>query len=294
LLEHGPQPLAKWLKSDTSSGLVFLTAHACPIVPGDLLRHSLWSRVRGAVLTSASLTSCGSFDYFLQEAGLTDNPVASTLAVDSPFNYRTQGRLIVVETLADPKHAPAYTAEMVRELLCDLSQVAHGALVLFTSRVQLKAAVDALGTALQDVVLVQGQMARGHLLGAHQARIEADRPSVIFGLQSFGEGLDLPGKLCEAVFIAKLPFSTPSDPVEEARAEWLKSLGRDPFAELVVPATGIRLLQWTGRAIRSEDDHASVICYDRRLLRTAFGRRMLQGLPPYDVSRRVGGVALTI
>jgi ATP-dependent DNA helicase DinG len=294
LLEHGPQPLAKWLKSDTSSGLVFLTAHACPIVPGDLLRQSLWSQVRGAVLTSASLTSCGSFDFFLQEAGLADNLDASTLAVDSPFNYRTQGRLIVVETVADPRIVEAYTTEMVGELLSDIGQVEHGALVLFTSRVQMKAAEDALGAALQEVVLVQGQMARSRLLSAHRARIEAGRPSVIFGLQSFGEGLDLPGQLCETVLIAKLPFSPPSDPVEEARAEWLKSLGRDPFSELVVPATGIRLLQWTGRAIRTEDDHATVICYDRRLLRMAFGRRMLQGLPPYEVSRRVGGVALAV
>jgi ATP-dependent DNA helicase DinG len=289
LLEHGPQPLAKWLQSDTSSGLVFLTAHACPIVPGDLLRQSLWSQVRGAVVTSATLTSCGSFDYFLQEAGLNNLPGVSTLEVESPFNYRTQGQLIVVETETDPKNAEAFTREMVTELLADLNQVVHGALVLFTSRVQMKAAVEALGPLLQDVVLVQGQMARGRLLGTHQARIESGRPSVIFGLQSFGEGLDLPGKLCETVFITKLPFSPPSDPVEEARSEWLKSVGRDPFSELVVPATGIKLLQWTGRAIRTEDDHATVICYDRRLLRQSYGRRMLQGLPPYALSRRVRG-----
>ncbi len=294
MLEHGAQPLAKWLKSDTSSGLVFLTAHACPIVPGDLLRQHLWSQVRGAVVTSASLTSCASFDYFLQEAGLTGTPYVSTLEVESPFNYSTQGRLIVVETRTDPKDAQAYTPEMVGELMNDLSRVERGALALFTSRVQMKAAVDALSPALQSVVLVQGQMARGRLLATHQARVEAGLPSVLFGLQSFGEGLDLPGKLCETVFIAKLPFSPPSDPVEEARSEWLKSVGRDPFAELVVPATGIKLLQWTGRAIRTEDDHATVICYDRRLLRLAFGRRMLQGLPPYAVSRRVDGVALAI
>ena len=292
LLEHGPQPLAKWLQSDTSSGLVLLSAHACPIVPGDLLRQHLWSKVRGAVVTSATLTSCGSFDYFLHEAGLVNKPYVSTLAVQSPFNYATQGQLIVVETTADPKNADAYTREMVTELMTDLGRVERGALALFTSRVQMKAAVEALGPALQTAVLVQGQMARGRLLATHQARVEAGYPSILFGLQSFGEGLDLPGKLCETVFIAKLPFSPPSDPVEEARSEWLKSVGRDPFTELVVPATGIKLLQWTGRAIRTEDDHATVICYDRRLLRLAFGRRMLQGLPPYAVSRRVGGVAM--
>ena len=290
LLESGEQPLAKWLQSDTASGLVSLSAHACPIVPADLLRQSLWRSVRGAVITSATLSSCGSFDFFLREAGLNDNEAVSTLAVESPFDYRQQGRLIVVETEADPKDVDGFTREMLAELLLDLVQVQRGALVLFTSRAQMKAALAALDDTLQDRVLVQGSMARSRLVAAHQGRVEADLPSVIFGLQSFGEGLDLPGALCETVFIAKLPFAAPTDPVQEARAEWLKSLGRDPFTELVVPATGIRLLQWTGRAIRDEADQARVVCYDRRLLRTSFGRRMLQGLPPYALSRRVGGV----
>ena len=288
-LSSDEPPLAKWLKSDTSSGLVSISAHACPIVPGDLLRRHLWQQVRGAVVTSASLTTCGSFDFFLGETGLAGLPQVSTLAVESPFDYRTQGQLIVADTAADPKQVDLYTTQMVAALLADLRDVPHGALVLFTSRVQMQAAVSALDASLLELVLVQGQMARGRLLGIHQARVESGRASVIFGLQSFGEGLDLPGLLCETVFIAKLPFSPPSDPVEEARAEWLKRAGRDPFSELVVPATGIKLLQWTGRAIRSETDQARVICYDKRLLSMAYGRRMLQGLPPYAVSRRMHG-----
>jgi len=294
LLAHDEQPMAKWLKSDTGSGLVALSAHACPIVPGELLRQHLWSQVRGAVVTSASLTSCGSFDFFLGEAGLVDLSHVSTLAVSSPFDYQKQGQLLVVETTADPRHVEAYTREMVALLLADLRLVPHGALVLFTSRVQMKAAVDTLGADLLGVVLVQGQMARSRLLGSHTARVESGLPSVIFGMQSFGEGLDLPGTLCETVFIAKLPFASPSDPVEEARAEWLKRAGRDPFSELVVPATGIRLLQWTGRAIRTETDQARVVCYDRRLLGMSYGRRMLQGLPPYAVLRRVQGLTFAV
>jgi ATP-dependent DNA helicase DinG len=289
LLAHDEQPAAKWLKSDTSSGLVSLSAHACPIVPGDLLRQHLWNQVRGAVITSASLTSCGTFDFFLGEAGLAELEQVSTLAVSSPFDYRKQGQLLVAETAADPRHVDSYTREMVATLQADLRELAHGALVLFTSRVQMKAAVDALDADLLPIVLVQGQMSRPRLLAGHTARVESGQPSVIFGMQSFGEGLDLPGKLCETVFIAKLPFASPSDPVEEARAEWLKRTGRDSFSELVVPATGIRLLQWTGRAIRTEDDQARVVCYDKRLLGTAYGRRMLQGLPPYAVFRRVRG-----
>lgn len=289
LLAHEAQPMAKWLQSDTGSGLVALSAHACPIVPGDLLRQHLWRQVRGAVITSASLTSCGTFDYFLAEAGLDDLPHVSTLAVDSPFDYRTQGEMTVVETAADPRHVDLFTREMIAALQADLRLIEHGALVLFTSRVQMKAAVDALGADLLERVLVQGQMSRSRLIGSHLARVESGQPSVIFGMQSFGEGLDLPGALCETVFIAKLPFASPSDPVEEARAEWLKRDGRDPFSELVVPATGIRLLQWTGRAIRTETDQARVICYDKRLLSQSYGRRMLQGLPPYTLLRRVRG-----
>lgn len=294
LLAHDEQPMAKWLKSDTSSGLVALSAHACPIVPGALLNEHVWSQVRGAVVTSASLTSCGSFDFFLGETGLDQVAHASTLAVESPFDYRNQGELVVVETHADPKQVEAYTREMVAALMMDLKQVQRGALVLFTSRAQMKTAVEAMSGELLERVLVQGQMARARLLGSHMARVESGQPSVIFGMQSFGEGLDLPGALCETVFIAKLPFSPPSDPVEEARAEWLKREGRDPFSELVVPATGIKLLQWTGRAIRTENDLARVICYDKRLLSTAYGRRMLQGLPPYAVSRRVRGQTMAV
>ncbi len=289
LLAHDDQPTAKWLKSDTSSGLVSLSLHACPIVPGDLLGQHLWSQVRGAVVTSASLTSCGTFDFFLGEAGLSTLAHVSTLAVSSPFDYHKQGQLLVAETVADPRQVENYTREMVAMLQSDLRDVAHGALALFTSRVQMKAAVDALAPDLAARVLVQGQMSRTRLLASHTARVEAGQPSVIFGMQSFGEGLDLPGTLCETVFIAKLPFASPSDPVEEARAEWLKRSGRDSFSELVVPATGIRLLQWTGRAIRTEEDQARVICYDKRLLSTAYGRRLLQGLPPYAVFRRLRG-----
>ena len=286
LLEHGAQPLAKWLACTTDGDFLRLSAHACPIVPGDLLRQFLWPQVRGAVLTSASLTSCGSFDYFLEEVGLRHNPQASALEVSSPFNYATQGRLRVAHTVADPKNASAYTQEMVGLLLDDLARITHGALVLFTSRAQMRAATDALPAALLDVVLVQGTLSRTRLLATHSARVEAGLPSVLFGLQSFGEGLDLPGALCETVFIAKLPFTPPSDPVDEARAEWLRRLGRDPFNELVVPATGIKLLQWTGRAIRTESDRAEVVCYDKRLLTQAYGRRMLGGLPPYQLNQQ--------
>ena len=297
LLEEGEQPLAKWLTVEARGGFLQIEAHACPIIAADLLRQFVWSRVRAAVITSASLTSCGSFDYFLRESGLINLDHVHALQVQSPFNYAEQGTLTVVHTRSDPKNADAYTAEMIRALLQDLQEVTHGALALFTSRSQMRAALDLLNSQdgklddspdnkLAQRVLVQGSQSRSRLLAAHTARIESGLPSILFGLQSFGEGLDLPGLLCETVFIAKLPFAPPSAPVDAARAEWLRKLGRDPFSELVIPATSVKLLQWTGRAIRTENDQAHVICYDKRLQLQSYGRRLLDGLPPYRVLQR--------
>jgi ATP-dependent DNA helicase DinG len=293
LLQEAPEgetqgfvPNAKWFTLEMDGDFIVVKAHASPILPGSTLRGHLWSSVRGAVLTSATLTSCGQFDFFLRESGLNGDVAATTLEVPSPFNYAAQGTLIAAETHADPKNAVQFTTEMVEALLTDLARVEYGALVLFTSREQMRQAVDALATSMRAVVLVQNQIPRTQLLARHRERVAAGEPSIIFGMQSFGEGLDLPGRLCESVFITKLPFAPPDDPVGETRAEWLRAVGRDPFSELVVPATAIRLAQWAGRAIRTEEDQAHVYCYDKRLTRTSYGQRLLKGLPPFTLERR--------
>lgn len=290
----GQPPLAKWLEAGIQHGLVTLTAHACPLQPGSLLRHQLWSKVRAAVVTSASLVTCGGFDHFLNESGLAFDDAVVAREVQSPFDHARQGRLVVVQTQADPKDVEGYSREMLDALMDDLASVQRGALVLFTSKALMRRAQELLERGLhrelRDKVLAQGEASRTQLLRQHAERVQAGGASILFGLQSFGEGLDLPGELCEWVFITKLPFASPSDPVGQARADWLKAQGRDPFSELVVPATGARLLQWTGRALRSETDEAVVVCYDARLLRQSYGRRMLKGLPPYKLQRRVGGV----
>lgn len=289
----GQAPLAKWLEAGIQGGQVSLSAHACPIQPGQLLRHHLWNKVRAAVATSASLMTCGSFDHFLHESGLAFDEDVRVREVQSPFDHARQGRLEIVVTASDPKDVDAYTREMLDLLMADLLHVQRGALVLFTSKAQMQRAQDLLergsNAGLRQRVLVQGEASRFQLLKRHAERVAAGDASILFGLQSFGEGLDLPGELCEWVFITKLPFASPSDPVDRARADWLKAQGRDPFSEQVVPATGARLLQWTGRALRTEADEAVVVCYDARLLRQSYGRRMLKGLPPYRLQRREGG-----
>ena len=287
----GQAPAAKWFTLEMDGEWITLQAHASPILPGSTLRQHLWSQVRGAVLTSATLTSCGSFDFFLREVGLHDLPTLATLEVASPFDYPSQGVLWAHHTQADPKHAGPFTQEMVHTLLHDLASVQTGALVLFTSKEQMRQAVDALPSALRSKVLVQNTMPRFALLNKHREQVEAGQASIIFGMQSFGEGLDLPGALCASLFITKLPFAPPDDPVGEARAEWLRSSGRNPFTDLVVPATAIRLAQWVGRAIRTEHDQAQVYCYDRRLCVTSYGQQIQKSLPDFSLQQRFAQLA---
>jgi ATP-dependent DNA helicase DinG len=122
-------PNAKWFTLEMDGEYIVVKAHASPIQPGSTLRQHLWSQVRGAVLTSATLTSCGHFDFFLREAGLANDASVTTLEVPSPFDYARQGTLVARETQADPREAARFTEEMVEALLNDLSRIEAGALV---------------------------------------------------------------------------------------------------------------------------------------------------------------------
>ncbi len=274
---------AKWLSvSPTGSG-VSIQLHACPVLPGPLLEREMWRGMRGAVITSATLTSCGSFDWFLDESGLNGDPAVEARVVASPFDYAKQGEVVVVKTNANPRQLVDFQQEVSSRIARDLAFIRRGALCLFTSKRHMQGTYDLLTPEIRDLVLMQGSRSRAALLALHRERVRAGLPSILFGLQSFGEGVDLPGSLCEVLFIAKLPFSTPTDPVGEARADYVEAQGGSAFDEIVVPEAGIRLLQWTGRGIRTEDDAATIVIYDRRLTHTRFGQRILGGLPPYPV-----------
>jgi ATP-dependent DNA helicase DinG len=292
--EQGNPPPAKWLDFDSHAGVLRIQAKASPLLASSVLREQLWSRMRAVVVTSATLRALGRFDFFLKESGLYGLDGVATAAVESPFDYPVQGRFVVAETRASPKSPAEHTQEVAQMLLQDLQQVQHGALVLCSSWVQLRALVAAMPGSLRSQLRVQGEAPREQLLREHRAAVVGGGRSVLFGLQSFGEGMDLPGQQCEWVFLPKLPFMTPDDPVAAARAEWLEAQGRNPFLELVVPATGVRLNQWAGRGIRSESDRATIVCYDARLTQTAFGRQLLAGLPPFKrMVRRSGATEPT-
>jgi ATP-dependent DNA helicase DinG len=287
LLNEGEEAekTAKWISVESRPSGPAVHLNASPIFPGETLALHLWHHVRGAVLTSATLTSCGNFDYFLSNAGLATDPAVKTAEVTSPFDYATQGHLVVRATAASPRNRQAFNAEVATLLASDIASAAGGGLALFTSRAHMEQTVAAVPVAARERLLIQGTTSRARLLAEHRRRVADGLPSVLMGLQQFGEGLDLPGELCAHVWIAKIPFETPDDPVGEARAEYMQAHGGDYFDEVVVPAAGERLLQWSGRAIRTESDQAKITVFDQRLLATSFGKRILRGLPPYPVQR---------
>jgi len=134
---------------------------------------------------------------------------------------------------------------------------------------------------LAEMVLCQDDYQKAQLLKYHKQRVDQDEDSLIFGLASFAEGVDLPGKYCTHVLIAKIPFAVPSDPIEMTLADWLEEQGTNPFTTLAVPDAAFRLLQASGRLLRNEADSGRITVFDERLVNKHYGKQILDSLPPY-------------
>lgn len=277
------QPVARWVErhAGTSAGDDFLVC-ASPISGGPRLRELLWDRVGAAVLASATLRACGRFDLFLEEAGLQGYSELEPLALASPFDYANRATLHIPRVRAHPRDAAAHGEEIVQRLPALLARQ-RGTLVLFASARQMREVHVALAPELRESVLLQGHCSRRELIERHRARIDAGHRSVLFGLASLAEGVDLPGEYCTHVICAKLPFSVPDSPLEQARREWIEAQGRSAFMERSVPEVGIRLAQATGRLLRTDDDSGTVTVLDPRLGNTHWGRMLLRGLPPFRI-----------
>lgn len=285
-------PVAKWFTFEVGTGglddgLVVIKAHASPILQAPPCVR-LWSQVRGGGGHLGHADQLRQLRLLLRESGLQGDAAAHTLEVDSPFDYARQGQFVTVETLADPGTRRGFTQEMVLALLRDIARVEHGALVPFTSREQMRLAVEALLAALRTRVQVQGELPRTLLIRQHRERVEAGQASVIFGMQSFGEGLIGARPAVRDGVHRQAALAAPDDPVGEARSEWLRSAGRDPFSELVVPATAIRLAQWTVAPSAPRPTRPLSIA-DRRLVGTGYGQRLLQSLPTFTMLRDAQG-----
>ncbi|MDP3848210.1 MAG: ATP-dependent DNA helicase DinG [Pseudomonas sp.] len=271
-------PMARWLSLAESGALFDIEVNASPILAAETLRRNLWNVAYGAVVTSATLTALGTFDRYRMRAGLPKGAV--TTVAPSPFQHADAGVLRVPDLRADPRDSVAHTAAIIRELP-GLVEGSRGTLVLFSSRKQMQEVFDGLEREWRKRVFIQGNLSKQETLNKHKARVDGGEASVLFGLASFAEGVDLPGAYCEHVVIAKIPFAVPDDPVEAALSEWIEARGGNPFMELAVPDASLRLVQACGRLLRTEEDRGTITLLDRRVVTQRYGKAILNALPPF-------------
>ncbi|WP_286232520.1 ATP-dependent DNA helicase DinG [Thalassotalea sediminis] len=274
-------PIARWCELTEHKQTDYLLA-ASPIEVGFTLEDKLWSKCEGAVLCSATIMALNSFDHFRRQVGLDNTDGTQYQKVDSPFDYRNSAHLNIIDTDHEPSD-DRFTDELIRRLPALIKQD-KATLVLFSSYWQMEAVAKALREKHQLTILLQGEQSRQHIIENHKKRCDEQKASVVFGTQSFSEGLDLPGKYLTNLIITKLPFSVPTSPVEEAHAEYVTAKGGNPFMSISVPEASKKLVQATGRLLRNEKDTGVITILDKRLKTKRYGQDLLAALPPYKRS----------
>jgi ATP-dependent DNA helicase DinG len=269
------------------SGGAMLSLHRAPIAVASQLAAALFDPFQTAVLTSATLTVDGRFDFLHQRIGVEKVALAErvdTLRVASPFDFERQALLVVPTDLPEPT-APGHDAAAHAAMARILAATRGGTFLLFTSYGALNRAWFELANQLRAggyLPLRQGELSRQVLL----RRFVADPRAVLFATDSFWEGVDVRGDALRCVVIARLPFRVPTEPLEEARVEAITARGGDPFSEHAVPQAAIKLQQGFGRLIRSRSDRGCVVVLDSRIARKRYGQVFFASLPP---ARRVIG-----
>lgn len=272
-------PLACWLRLDDSgSGNLDIAINASPIQATEILREQLWGSCYGAVITSATLRSLGNFNTLKRETGIPDS--AQFLSVAGAFNYAEAATLSVPKDCVEGNAIYEHT-DYITDNLADIVEKKAGTLVLFSSRRQMDEVFDRLDTDLQKICLVQGKYSNREMVRLHKERVDQGKTSVLVGLASFAEGVDLPGDYCKHVIIAKLPFMVPDDPLHEALSEWIEDKGGNSFFDIALPIASLRLIQACGRLLRTESDTGTVTILDKRLITKRYGGQLIDALPPF-------------
>ena len=273
-------PMARWVNVIPAGAGVAYELRSSPVLAAEILTEHLWPQAAGVVATSATMTALNSFERFILHSGMPRS--GSFKVVPSPFEHQ-RAELRIPAMDCDPGDPEAHTQCLVENLPAWLD-AGEGSLVLFSSRRQLNDVYQGLPAQWRDRILMQGDYSKHEILRRHRERIDSGQGSLIFGLASFAEGVDLPGDYCRHVLIAKIPFAVPDSPLEAALSEWVERRGRNAFMEITVPDAALRLVQACGRLLRTETDSGRVTVCDRRLVTRRYGKALLEALPAFRLA----------
>jgi ATP-dependent DNA helicase DinG len=281
--------LESWVKQPTGDHVYWVELEersrqrvrlaSAPLDVGPTLRQLLFDQVPTCVLTSATLCvgTPPKFDFLKARLGLT---AAETHALGSPFDYPNQVTIHLPRNLPDPSSQPQeFERQAIKAIAHYLEQTQGKAFVLFTSYKMLDAAARALTPWLAERNIALFAQSDGLPRSKMVDAFKADINSVIFGADSFWQGVDVPGEALSNVIIVRLPFSVPSHPLLEARLEAIRRRGGNPFVEYQVPEAVIKLKQGFGRLIRTRTDRGIVVILDPRVMTKPYGRTFLSSLP---------------
>jgi Rad3-related DNA helicase len=269
-----------WLEMPMQDQRVDVTFNAVPLNVAELLKTNLYNRLNTAIFTSATLAVDNQFSYFKKRIGLDlmNDKQVNSVKLGSPFNFKEQILLAVTDFTDDPRNErfPNQLNDLVKEIH---GNYPTGMLTLFTSYSLLNKLYNQLKSHFESehvLLLAQGKSgSRTNIIN----QFREYKNSVLFGTDSFWEGVDVPGDALELLLITKLPFDVPSEPLIAARMEEIKKSGGNPFFEYSVPEAIIKFRQGFGRLIRHKNDYGVVVVCDNRLSRMQYGMQFLNSLP---------------
>jgi DNA polymerase-3 subunit epsilon/ATP-dependent DNA helicase DinG len=248
-----------------------VTVHAAPLHVGGLVQRHLFHTKESVILTSATLTTDGHFEFLRERLYAWD---ADELTVGSPFDYETSTLLYIPTDIPEPNQP--YYQKTISEVILKLCRATEGrALILFTSYSQLRNTARAIERPLTDEGIVLYQQGAGTSRVQLLENFRTTRRAVLLGTRSFWEGVDVVGEALSVLVITRLPFQVPDDPIFAARSETFE----EPFSEYAVPETILRFRQGFGRLIRTKTDRGVVVILDKRVLTKGYGPMFLNSLP---------------
>ncbi|HOJ01680.1 MAG TPA: helicase C-terminal domain-containing protein [Anaerolineaceae bacterium] len=276
-LIYEPEPSnVYWLEIEPRSER--FSVNMAPLHIGPLMEKYLWNEKQSVILTSATLTTSGDFDYLRNRLNAE---TADELLLGSPFDFETSTLLYLPIDMPEPIDRSQYQLWVERTLLRLAKATGGRMLVLFTSYKQLRLTSRSITPLLNKDHIQVFEQGEGPSSNALLETFRAAERAVLLGTRSFWEGVDVPGQALSVLVIVRLPFDVPSDPIITARSETFEN----PFQEYQLPEAILRFRQGFGRLIRTKSDRGVVTVLDSRILNKQYGQLFLNSLPPCTQKR---------